>query len=207
MVTRAERLADFIADADPPLGSVVEVLCEDHVGTYRLPWLCRSRPEGLHPGGLPPSIPNAVCSRRRSSDRTRADSPDRYGGVNVEPLVKAAQSAGGLGLVEQRQNLAKSRVIQIVGSSVLIDKFGNMGLHRPTRGFGPRPFQACHSFSPASHGIGKGAEKGEDGCGQQERKLTCWGDHLALRPLRSKSASGGGFVSAPLPWNRCQDGP
>ena len=47
MVTRAERLGHFITDADPPFGSVVEVLCEDHVGTYRLPWLCRSTPEGL----------------------------------------------------------------------------------------------------------------------------------------------------------------
>jgi hypothetical protein len=47
MVTRAERLQDFITDDDPPFGSVVEVLCEDHVRTYRLPWLCRSTPEGL----------------------------------------------------------------------------------------------------------------------------------------------------------------
>ena len=47
MVTRAERLQDFITEADPPFGSVVEVLCEDHVGTYRLPWFCRSTPEGF----------------------------------------------------------------------------------------------------------------------------------------------------------------
>jgi hypothetical protein len=37
VVTRAERLRPFITDADPPIGSVVEVLCEDHVGTYRPP--------------------------------------------------------------------------------------------------------------------------------------------------------------------------
>ena len=42
MVTRAERLQDFITDAEPPFGSVVEAFCEEHVGTYRLPWLCRS---------------------------------------------------------------------------------------------------------------------------------------------------------------------
>jgi hypothetical protein len=47
LVTRAERLRDFITDTDAPLGSLVEVLCEDHVGTYRLPFLCQSTPEGL----------------------------------------------------------------------------------------------------------------------------------------------------------------
>jgi hypothetical protein len=47
MVTAPNALQDFITDADPPFGSVVEVLCEDHVGTYRLPWPCRSTPEGL----------------------------------------------------------------------------------------------------------------------------------------------------------------
>ena len=44
MVSRAERFGHFITGADPPFGSVVEVLCEDHVGTYRLPWLCAARP-------------------------------------------------------------------------------------------------------------------------------------------------------------------
>ena len=52
MVTRAERLQDFITDADPPVGSVVEVLCEDHVGTYRpalaLPEHARGPAERAH---------------------------------------------------------------------------------------------------------------------------------------------------------------
>jgi hypothetical protein len=47
MVTRAERLRQFITDTDPTPGTLVEVLCQDHVGTYRLPFLCRSTPEGL----------------------------------------------------------------------------------------------------------------------------------------------------------------
>ena len=41
MVTRAERVADFTTDADPASQALVEVLCEDHVGTYVLPFLCR----------------------------------------------------------------------------------------------------------------------------------------------------------------------
>jgi hypothetical protein len=47
MVTRAERLADFTTDADPASQALVEVLCEDHVGTYLLPFLCRRTPEGF----------------------------------------------------------------------------------------------------------------------------------------------------------------
>jgi hypothetical protein len=47
MVTRAERLAAFTTDADPASQALVEVLCEDHVGTYLLPFLCRHTPEGF----------------------------------------------------------------------------------------------------------------------------------------------------------------
>ena len=47
MVTRAERLADFTTDADPASQALVEVLCEDHVGTYLLPFLCRLTPDGF----------------------------------------------------------------------------------------------------------------------------------------------------------------
>ena len=47
MITRAERLADFTTDAGPALQALVEVLCEDHVGTYLLPFLCRLAPEGF----------------------------------------------------------------------------------------------------------------------------------------------------------------
>ena len=47
MVTHAERLADFTTDADPAQDSLVEVLCEDHVGTYLLPFLCRRTPDGF----------------------------------------------------------------------------------------------------------------------------------------------------------------
>ena len=48
MVTRAERLADFTTGtADPASQALVEVLCEDHVGTFLLPFLCRCTPEGF----------------------------------------------------------------------------------------------------------------------------------------------------------------
>jgi len=46
LATRATRLDEFITDAMPDADMLVELLCEDHVGTYLLPFLCRSTPEG-----------------------------------------------------------------------------------------------------------------------------------------------------------------
>jgi hypothetical protein len=45
MATRAERLAEFRTDEEPRPGSEVELLCEDHRGTYVLPFPCH-RAEG-----------------------------------------------------------------------------------------------------------------------------------------------------------------
>ena len=47
MVARATRLDEFITDGAPALDTLVELLCEDHVGTYLLPYLCRSTAEGF----------------------------------------------------------------------------------------------------------------------------------------------------------------
>jgi hypothetical protein len=44
--TRAARLDEFITDIMPDADMPVELLCEDHVGTYLLPFLCRSTAEG-----------------------------------------------------------------------------------------------------------------------------------------------------------------
>jgi hypothetical protein len=41
MATRQQRLDDFTHDGDPPSGEPLELLCEDHVGTYVVPFLCR----------------------------------------------------------------------------------------------------------------------------------------------------------------------
>ena len=40
MALRAERIAEFISDRLPESGVKVQLLCEDHVGTYTLPFLC-----------------------------------------------------------------------------------------------------------------------------------------------------------------------
>jgi hypothetical protein len=41
MATREKRLAQFDGSGEPPPGQAVEVLCEDHSGTYQLPFACR----------------------------------------------------------------------------------------------------------------------------------------------------------------------
>jgi hypothetical protein len=45
--TRAARLDEFITDAVPELDILVELLCEDHVGTNLLPFLCSSTTQGF----------------------------------------------------------------------------------------------------------------------------------------------------------------
>jgi hypothetical protein len=40
MVQRAARIAQFVSDRDPKADVMVQVLCQDHVGTYTLPFLC-----------------------------------------------------------------------------------------------------------------------------------------------------------------------
>jgi hypothetical protein len=41
LVTREARLADFESVAAPPPDAILEMLCEDHNGTYLLPFPCR----------------------------------------------------------------------------------------------------------------------------------------------------------------------
>ena len=41
MATREKRLAQFDGNGEPPLDRPVELLCEDHSGTYQLPFACR----------------------------------------------------------------------------------------------------------------------------------------------------------------------
>ena len=41
MATRQQRLDAFSHDGVPPADQPFELLCEDHVGTYVIPFLCR----------------------------------------------------------------------------------------------------------------------------------------------------------------------
>jgi hypothetical protein len=48
MATRQQRLDAFVHDGIPPLDQPLELLCEDHVGTYVVPFLCRFTSEHWH---------------------------------------------------------------------------------------------------------------------------------------------------------------
>jgi hypothetical protein len=41
MATRQERIDAFTHEGVPPAEKPLELLCEDHVGTYVIPFLCR----------------------------------------------------------------------------------------------------------------------------------------------------------------------
>jgi hypothetical protein len=41
MATRQQRLDAFVHEGDPPADQPLELLCEDHVGTYVIPFPCR----------------------------------------------------------------------------------------------------------------------------------------------------------------------
>jgi hypothetical protein len=43
MATRQERIDEFNHEETPPTDQPLELLCEDHVGTYVIPFLCRWR--------------------------------------------------------------------------------------------------------------------------------------------------------------------
>jgi hypothetical protein len=43
LVTRQERIDDFIHEGSPPNDQPLQILCEDHVGTYVIPFPCRWR--------------------------------------------------------------------------------------------------------------------------------------------------------------------
>jgi hypothetical protein len=40
VAARQQRLAAFPGQGNPPRGVACELLCEDHVGTYALPYFC-----------------------------------------------------------------------------------------------------------------------------------------------------------------------
>ena len=48
MATREERLAEFTTEGPPPTSIPLQLLCEDHRGTYVLPFACIRTEAGWH---------------------------------------------------------------------------------------------------------------------------------------------------------------
>jgi hypothetical protein len=75
MVTRSERLNDFIRDRDPAPGMWVELLCEDHVGTYVVPFPCRRTDDAWHNANTGEPIVANVVGWREGRRSVRQDVP------------------------------------------------------------------------------------------------------------------------------------
>ena len=74
MVQRAERVSGFVTDRLPAEDAPVQVLCEDHVGTYLLPFACRHGEAGWVNAATSAPIAAAVIGwreERRLALRTR----------------------------------------------------------------------------------------------------------------------------------------
>ena len=65
MATRQARLDAFPNDAERPENQAFEILCEDHVGTYALPFLCYWRDDGWWGAELGQRIDAKVVGWRR----------------------------------------------------------------------------------------------------------------------------------------------
>jgi hypothetical protein len=64
MATRFERLEQFVTDSDPPARASVELLCEDHRGTYVLPFACVRTESDWHNAGTGERIEATVLGWR-----------------------------------------------------------------------------------------------------------------------------------------------
>jgi hypothetical protein len=72
MVAFSERLAQFITDREAPDGTVVEALCQDHVGTYVLPFPCRRQGAAWYNNVTSAALDCDVIGWREWQERTRS---------------------------------------------------------------------------------------------------------------------------------------
>ena len=64
MATRSAKLADFETNEEPSLIEDLELLCEDHRGTYLLPFPCRRSEQTWWNGGTGEKIEAQVIGWR-----------------------------------------------------------------------------------------------------------------------------------------------
>ena len=71
MATRRHRLAEFTDESPPPSGQPLELLCEDHRGTYVIPFLCHWTVGGWHAVKSGKEIQAKVAGWRTRSEHDR----------------------------------------------------------------------------------------------------------------------------------------
>jgi hypothetical protein len=72
MVSRSDRLSQFITDREAPDGVAVEALCQDHVGTYVLPFPCRREGSAWVNGVTSAALDCDVIGWREWQERVRS---------------------------------------------------------------------------------------------------------------------------------------
>jgi hypothetical protein len=72
MVTRHERLSEF-NESIPPEGEPLQLLCEDHSGTYIIPFACERRDGAWYRIGIIKLIDANVIGWRRSRPKAKPD--------------------------------------------------------------------------------------------------------------------------------------
>jgi hypothetical protein len=71
LATRQERIDAYTHDGTPPANQPLELLCEDHVGTYVIPFLCRWREGAWHSLETNDRIEATVIGWRRPGQNQR----------------------------------------------------------------------------------------------------------------------------------------
>jgi len=72
MATRQQRLDAFIHEGDPPADQPLELLCEDHVGTYVIPFPCRWTGDQWQSMGTAERVQVTVIGWRRRRERVKS---------------------------------------------------------------------------------------------------------------------------------------
>jgi hypothetical protein len=72
MTSLSDRLSQFVTDREAPDGTAVEALCQDHVGTYVLPFPCRREGAAWYNSNTSAPLDCDVVGWREWQERPRA---------------------------------------------------------------------------------------------------------------------------------------
>ena len=85
MATRQQRIDEFTHDGASPADQPLEILCEDHVGTYLVPFPCRWTDGDWTNADTGERIEAAVIGWRTSARRARSGPTEMLGNGSSKP--------------------------------------------------------------------------------------------------------------------------